>query len=47
MKKDATKKLQLSKETVAKLEAGDLVRVAGGYTNRYDCPTVWSCPVTK
>lgn len=33
MKKKQTKRLELSKETVAILEQGDLVKVAGGYSN--------------
>jgi hypothetical protein len=49
MRKADQRKLTLSKETIASLEAGKLIEVAGG-DNSLDgrlCYTMYSCPNTR
>ena len=46
-KKIVKKKLALSKETIARLETGDLVKVVGGHSSHIDisyCYCTPNCP---
>ncbi len=50
MRKAGKRKLTLSKETIASLEDGKLIEVAGGADNTMDglrCYTNYSCPNTR
>jgi hypothetical protein len=49
MKKQApSRKLTLNKETIASLEAGQLIEAAGGRSLAFTlCATVCTCPDTK
>ena len=50
MRKTDKRKLTLSKETIASLEAGKMIEVAGGADNTIEglrCYTNYTCPNTR